>query len=51
MEYDSNAFFINPVISIVTRNPSIIRRTSPPTPTKKETYTVAESALKYKMKQ
>lgn len=30
MEYDSNAFFINPVISIVTRNPSIIRRTSPP---------------------
>lgn len=50
MEYDSNAFFINPVISIVTRNPSIIRRTSPPPP-KKETYTVAESALKYKMKQ
>lgn len=47
MEYDSNAFFINPVISIITRNPSIIRRTPP----QKETYAGAESALKYEMKQ
>lgn len=47
MEYDSNAFFINPVISIITRSPSIIRRTPP----QKEACAVAESALEYKMKQ